>query len=181
MPEEAWDMERYAGRALDLSKDLKCAVCPGSECGNIFTFAESCTGGLLASAVTMIPGSSEVFPGSVVTYSNRAKIEMLSVTPETIEKYGAVSAQCAAEMALAALRLHAVTIAVSVTGIAGPGGGSDEKPVGTVWFAMAHSSGRMRLKRGYFPDRDRRGTQERAVIAALDLLIGGLQYELSTR
>ncbi|MDR1137019.1 MAG: CinA family protein, partial [Synergistaceae bacterium] len=145
---------------------------------NVFTFAESCTGGLLASAATAVPGVSAVFPGSVVTYSDRAKIEHLSVTPETIRHYGAVSDQCAAEMAWGALRLFDTIIAVSVTGIAGPSGGSPEKPVGTVWFAIAHSNGYIRLKRGRYPGMGRRATQERAAYAAMTMLICGLRYEL---
>jgi PncC family amidohydrolase len=132
----------------------------------------------LASSVASIPGASAVFPGSLVTYSNKAKIERLSVTQETIRRHGAVSAQCAAEMACGAQKLFDTVIAVSVTGIAGPDGGSSGKPVGTVWFAIAHADGRMRLKRGYYPGRPRHDIQRRAALAALDILVGGLLYEI---
>ncbi|MDR2780192.1 MAG: nicotinamide-nucleotide amidohydrolase family protein [Synergistaceae bacterium] len=174
----AFLFKRAARSALSLALRVKESPRGAHARNNVFTFAESCTGGLLASAASSVAGVSAVFPGSVVTYSDRAKIEHLSVTPETIERYGAVSAHCAAEMAQGALRLFGAAVAVSVTGIAGPGGGSPEKPVGTVWFAVAHSDGRVRLKRGYYPGGGRRSTQERAAFSALVMLIGGLKYEL---
>jgi PncC family amidohydrolase len=162
---------------LDLSLRLKYLKPYGSSWTNVFTFAESCTGGLLASYMTAIPGVSAVFPGSLVAYSNRAKIEQLSVAPETIERYGAVSAQCAAEMARGALKLFDTVMAVSVTGIAGPEGGSRDKPVGTVWFAITHADGRTRLKRGYYPGSPRGAVRKKAAMAALDMLVDGLRYE----
>ena len=171
------EIERTARRILDLSLHLKNSNSFGTFKTNVFTFAESCTGGLLASSITSMPGVSAVFPGSVVTYSNRAKIEHLSVNPETIERHGAVSGQCAVEMAKGALGMFDAAMAVSVTGVAGPDGGSGEKPVGTVWFAIAHYDGRMRLKRGFYPGRDREGVQRMAVLAALGLLADGLRYE----
>jgi len=171
-------IEQMAERILDLSLHLKYFKPPEAALASVFTFAESCTGGLLASSMTSLPGVSAVFPGSVVTYSNRAKMECLSVEPETLESHGAVSAQCAAEMARGALSLFDTKMAVSVTGVAGPDGGSDEKPVGTVWFAIAHSDGRMRLKRGFYPGRPRGGVQRMAVLAALGLLADGLRYEI---
>ena len=171
------EIRRLAGKILDLSLHLKHSKFRAAT-ANIFTFAESCTGGLLASSMTSLPGVSAVFPGSVVTYGNRAKIELLSVTPETIESCGAVSEQCAAEMARGALGMFDAVMAVSVTGIAGPGGGSGEKPVGTVWFAIAHRDGRMRLKRGFCPGRQRTGVQRMAVLTGLGLLADGLRYEI---
>jgi PncC family amidohydrolase len=147
---------------------------------SVFTFAESCTGGMLAAAVTSVPGASVSFPGSVVTYSNEAKIEKLSVSPETIELRGAVSAECAAEMARGALESFGAMLAVSVTGIAGPGGGSKEKPVGTVWFALARRGGGVSLTRGFYPGHSRRAVQLRAVRSALRLLTSGLS-ELERR
>ena len=171
-------IKRLAAKILKLSLQLKNSKSCGASGAGVFTFAESCTGGLLASAVTSLPGVSAVFPGSVVTYSNRAKIEQLAVAPETIERCGAVSAQCAAEMAMGALGMFDASMSVSVTGIAGPGGGSEGKPVGTVWFAIAHSDGRMRLKRGFYPGRTRRCVQMTAVLAALGLLADGLRYEI---
>lgn len=157
----------------DLSRkilDISLAY-PGEPSRRLFTFAESCTGGLVASALTGVPGVSAVFPGSFVTYDNLAKIELLNVTPETLERHGAVSGECAAEMAWGALRGFDAKVAVSVTGIAGPDGGSERKPVGTVWFAACHCDGRMRLKRGFYPNKTRRAVQLSAAHAALRMLL----------
>lgn len=101
--------------------------------------AESCTGGLVGAALTEIPGSSDVFNGSAVTYSNEAKKNILGVSDDTLKNFGAVSEQCAMEMANGALRIYKADIAVSITGIAGPDGGSALKPVGTVCFGIATS------------------------------------------
>jgi nicotinamide-nucleotide amidase len=97
--------------------------------------AESCTGGGVASAVTEIAGSSVWFDRGFVTYANQAKIEMLGVSPDTLARFGAVSEATVREMVAGALRHSQAQIALAVTGIAGPGGGSVEKPVGTVWFS----------------------------------------------
>ena len=104
--------------------------------------AESCTGGLVAGALTSIAGSSDVFERGFVTYSNEAKAEMLGVERELIEAHGAVSAEVAVAMAACALKFSRAQISVAVTGIAGPGGGTAEKPVGLVHFAAAKLSGR---------------------------------------
>jgi nicotinamide-nucleotide amidase len=99
--------------------------------------AESCTGGMIISLLTDIPGSSSMVDRGFVTYSNEAKIDMLGVSEETLEKHGAVSAETAYEMAEGALKNSRAGITLAVTGIAGPDGGSAEKPVGLVWFGMA--------------------------------------------
>jgi nicotinamide-nucleotide amidase len=99
--------------------------------------AESCTGGMIISLLTDIPGSSSMVDRGFVTYSNEAKTDMLGVSEETIEKHGAVSAETAYEMAEGALKNSRAGITLAVTGIAGPDGGSAEKPVGLVWFGMA--------------------------------------------
>lgn len=99
--------------------------------------AESCTGGLLSQLITNIPGSSNVFECGFITYSNQSKKNMLNVSNETLEQYGAVSAQTAAEMAQGALQNSNANISVSITGIAGPDGGTYEKPVGTVYMTTA--------------------------------------------
>lgn len=104
--------------------------------------AESCTGGGLAYQLTAVPGCSEWFDRGFVTYSNLAKQEMLGVSPNTISVYGAVSAQTAEEMCKNVLKFSIADISLSVTGIAGPGGGSAEKPVGLVWFGLAHKQGK---------------------------------------
>jgi nicotinamide-nucleotide amidase len=99
--------------------------------------AESCTGGLIIAAMTDIPGSSSMVDRGFITYSNEAKIEMLGVSPVTLDAHGAVSAETAREMAAGALARSHAGIALAVTGIAGPDGGSAEKPVGLVWFGLA--------------------------------------------
>ena len=101
------------------------------------TCAESCTGGLLAAALTSIPGSSAFFERSFVTYSNQAKKQLLNVTEETLRHYGAVSEETVREMALGALIAAKSDYALSISGIAGPDGGTSEKPVGLVWFGFA--------------------------------------------
>ncbi|MEQ4627110.1 MULTISPECIES: nicotinamide-nucleotide amidase [Providencia] len=105
--------------------------------GKTITCAESCTGGWIAKVVTDIAGSSDYFHRGFVTYSNEAKHQMIGVTEDSLQKFGAVSEQVVTEMAQGALKVAGADFAVSVSGIAGPGGGSDEKPVGTVWFGFA--------------------------------------------
>jgi PncC family amidohydrolase len=103
--------------------------------------AESCTGGLLAAALTELPGSSQFYRGGINAYANDAKISVLGVKAATIEKLGAVSAEVAKEMAEGARRLLKASFAISVTGIAGPDGGTPQKPVGTVWWGLANAKG----------------------------------------
>ena len=132
--------------------------------------AESCTGGLFAGAITSVAGSSVVFDRSFVTYSNEAKMEMLGVSAETLEKYGAVSEPCAREMALGALARSNADIAVSVTGIAGPGGATCDKPVGTVFFALASVSGECLVSEKHFRDRGRRVNRQVCVLELCDII-----------
>jgi len=125
------------------------------ERGLTLSLAESCTGGQIADRITNVPGSSEYFKGGVVAYSNDLKVSLLGVQPETLEKFGAVSRETALEMAKAARGRFGSDIALSVTGIAGPGGGSNEKPVGTFHMALATAKG-TEEKNFYFPiDRER--------------------------
>ena len=116
-----------------------------------FATAESCTGGLISNRITNVPGSSEVFTHGFVTYANEAKTGMLGVFPADIAEHGAVSETVARAMADGALRASGADIAVSVTGIAGPGGGSEEKPVGTAWLAVAVRGGETEAFRVYHP------------------------------
>jgi nicotinamide-nucleotide amidase len=132
--------------------------------------AESCTGGLVAGALTAIAGSSAVLERGFVTYSNEAKIELLSVPAELIASVGAVSAETAAAMVFGALAHSHADIAVSVTGIAGPGGGSAEKPVGLVHFACAARDARPKLVEKRFGDIGRTEVRQKSVDVALDLL-----------
>jgi nicotinamide-nucleotide amidase len=131
--------------------------------------AESCTGGLVAAALTEIPGSSDVVDRGFVTYSNEAKHEMLGVPNVTLKKYGAVSEQTAVAMAKGALKNSDADIAVSITGIAGPGGATPGKPVGLVHFAAAGRHGTIhRAKK--FGDIGRRKVRLKSVSEALDML-----------
>lgn len=119
---------------LKLAAELGAAL---NKKGWKLALAESCTGGMAAAYVTAIPGSSAWFERGFVTYSNASKIELLDVNPQTLEKYGAVSEETAQEMALGALKHSHADIAAAITGIAGPDGGTAQKPVGTVCFACA--------------------------------------------
>lgn len=139
--------------------------------GLMVASAESCTGGLVAAALTDIAGSSAVFERGFVTYSNEAKVDMLGVSLQTLEAHGAVSAPTAAEMARGALRHSRAQIAVSITGIAGPGGGSDDKPVGLVWFAVADTHHQPRTMERRFGDIGRAGVRDAALKVALELLL----------
>lgn len=131
----------------------------------VLVTAESCTGGGVASAVTDIAGSSAWFDRAFVTYSNEAKVEMLGVSPETLEQFGAVSQPVVEQMAQGALTHSNGTIAVAISGIAGPGGGSDEKPVGTVWFAW--QKGEQKVQQVHRFAGDREAVRAQACVTAL--------------
>lgn len=145
----------------------------GAE-GVMIAAAESCTGGMVAAAITDVPGASAVFERGFVTYSNEAKQDLLGVPADIIENNGAVSQKVARAMALGALAHSHAEIAVSITGIAGPGGGSDEKPVGLVWFGLATSAGVNRTERRVFGAGDRNFVRQRATQTALLLLLRGI-------
>jgi nicotinamide-nucleotide amidase len=131
--------------------------------------AESCTGGLIAKTLTDLAGSSDWFERGFVTYSNQAKNEMLAVPASVIEDYGAVSEPVAAAMAIGALRHSHADFSVAVTGVAGPGGGSEEKPVGTVWIAVASAD--QNIARRFQFSGDREAVRVAALVAALEALI----------
>ena len=131
--------------------------------------AESCTGGLIAKTFTDLAGSSDWFERGFVTYSNEAKSEMLGVPASLVEDYGAVSEAVASAMASGALRHSRADFAVAVTGVAGPGGGSDDKPVGTVWIALA--SVEQMLAKLYQFDGDRQAVRAATLIAAIEALL----------
>jgi nicotinamide-nucleotide amidase len=132
--------------------------------------AESCTGGLVAGALTEIAGSSDVVERGFVVYSNAAKESMLGVPPSTLERHGAVSAQTAIAMAAGALKNSEADITVSITGIAGPGGGSRQKPVGLVHFAAASRDGRSLHQRKLYGKIGRHRVRQRSVLQALEML-----------
>ena len=130
--------------------------------------AESCTGGGVGSAITAVAGSSEVFLGGIISYANEVKRDVLGVAADALEKFGAVSPQVAEQMADGARRLTKADLAVSLTGIAGPGGGSAEKPVGLVWFGLSTPDG-TRTEKAIFRG-DRAKVRAQAVTHALGML-----------
>ena len=144
-----------------------------AQAGRTVALAESCTGGLIAAALTEVPGSSAVFDRSFVTYSNAAKREMLGVPSEIIETFGAVSIACAWAMAKGALDRSHADVAVAISGVAGPGGGTDRKPVGTGVFARVVRGDGVEpegeLKR--FEPTSRADIRREATICALELLL----------
>ncbi|AGH47955.1 MULTISPECIES: CinA family protein [Sphingomonadales] len=142
--------------------------------GKTIAVAESCTGGLVSAALTEIPGSSDVFLAGYVTYSNEAKIRMLGVSLDVLETFGAVSIAVAWGMARGALERAEADVAVAITGIAGPDGGSEKKPVGTVVFARAEKGGDandVTADAHEFGDLGRGGIRLQAALVALDLLM----------
>ena len=143
--------------------------------GETVTFAESCTGGLLCGAFVDCAGASDCLKESFVTYANEAKEQMLGVKSETLARCGAVSSECAREMALGAARAAGADWAVSVTGIAGPGGGTAEKPVGTVWIGVAHRGAAQ--AREYHFRGQRQWIRKLSVVNALNQLRLAMEHE----
>jgi nicotinamide-nucleotide amidase len=146
-----------------------------SQQGIMLATAESCTGGMIVAALTDIAGSSAVVDRGFVTYSNAAKMEMLGVSPATLDAHGAVSAKTALEMAAGALARSHAGIAVSVTGIAGPDGGSAEKPVGLVWFGLARQGFQPIAEQHVFENRGRDFVRRETVRTALEMALKALQ------
>jgi len=136
--------------------------------------AESCTGGGLAYWLTSLPGSSEWFDHGFITYSNASKQDLLGVNAQTLEKFGAVSEQTAREMAEGALSKGAATLSIAVTGIAGPDGGSSQKPIGTIWFAWKLVSFETEVKK-ILLSGDRQAIREQAILQILQHLQTYLQ------
>ncbi|WPC24688.1 CinA family protein [Brachyspira hyodysenteriae] len=132
------------------------------------TSAESCTGGLFAAHITSVSGSSECFEGSFVTYSNEIKHRMINVSNETLEKYGAVSEECVLEMAENSRKIMGSDISIAISGIAGPSGGSAEKPVGLVWICLA-AYGYIKAYKNIFSG-DRQEVREQSVMFSLNLI-----------
>ena len=151
-------------KILKLTRDL----------GWLITTAESCTGGLISSSLTELPGSSEIFDRGFVTYSNNAKIALLGVSVKSLEKYGAVSEQVAAEMAVGAIKKSTANIAISVTGIAGPGGSANKKE-GTVCFGMALKTGIIHTETVQFGAIGRSNVRVKTVHYALNLILNTLK------
>ena len=137
--------------------------------------AESCTGGLVGGCLTIIPGSSNVFLGGVIAYSNGLKTRLLGVPSEVIDSRGAVSEETALAMARGVVNATRADCGISVTGVAGPDGGTPEKPVGTVWFAVVSPLGE--LSRSYLFQGEREEVRRRSVRAALELFLEALDRE----
>lgn len=156
--QDAIDLE--AIRVLDLCRARRLTI----------STAESCTGGLVAGALTDIAGSSDVVDRGFVTYSNAAKQELLGVSGATLDAHGAVSEETAREMVTGLLRVARTSLGVSVTGIAGPRGGSASKPVGLVHFAAGTARGRIIVRREVFAGQDRAGVRRLSVLTALAML-----------
>lgn len=156
MDEEFEQLARRVGAAL-LQRGLLLAT------------AESCTGGWVSAAVTAIAGSSEWFERGFVTYSNRAKQEMLGVRAATLERHGAVSEATVREMAEGAIAHSGAQVSLAISGIAGPSGGSPDKPVGTVWHAWAAQGLAIRVEGALYPG-DREAVRRQAVVRALRVL-----------
>lgn len=157
-----WPMSDWGDLADDFLK--ACA-----RHGILVATAESCTGGMIMSLLTDIPGSSAKVDRGFVTYSNEAKMDMVGVSRETLDRHGAVSSQTASEMAAGALANSRAGIALAVTGIAGPDGGSQEKPVGLVWFGMALAGVPVVTEKRVFENRGRDFIRRETVRHALHM------------
>ena len=168
-------MSARGGGALSDTDDLARRILEKARAaGLMVTTAESCTGGLAAGALTEIPGSSDVLDRGFVTYTNIAKMQMLGVREATLDMFGAVSEQTASEMATGALASSEAQLAVSITGVAGPGGGSVDKPVGLVWFGLAKADETVTTLDKRFGDIGRSQVRAASVRTALILLLDAL-------
>ena len=153
-------LRAMAADLLDLCRSQKLTIAT----------AESCTGGLAGALLTDIAGSSDVFERGFITYSNAAKHELLGVTEGMLAQYGAVSEEVAREMAGGALRHSHASLSVAITGIAGPGGGSPQKPVGLVHIASARKDGRIIASKNLFGNRGRQQVRLAALAKAIEML-----------
>jgi PncC family amidohydrolase len=141
-----------------------------SKAGLTLAVAESCTGGRICDRITDVPGSSEHFKGGIVAYSNESKVKFLDVSHDTIKAHGAVSEECAKEMAAGVAKAFNADLGVSVTGIAGPGGATPQKPVGLVFIGIAWKKEHVAFR--YLFDGDRKSIKAQATEQALQLVIG---------
>ncbi|AJY46929.1 CinA family protein [Martelella endophytica] len=156
----------------DLAERARTLIAHCTETGQMIATAESCTGGLIAAVLTEISGSSAVVDRGFVTYSNEAKMDMLGVDPAILEEYGAVSRETALQMAAGALWRSNAYLSVAVTGIAGPTGGSPEKPVGLVHLAARDRAGRLHHIESRYGDIGRAAIRRATVRTALGMLEG---------
>ena len=158
----------------DVEATAETVIRRAAEAGVMIAAAESCTGGLVAGALTAVAGSSAVLDRGFVTYSNEAKVEMLGVPQDVLERFGAVSEPTARAMAEGAAKRSRASISVAVTGVAGPGGGSPQKPVGLVHFALHGPDGRTAHVEKRFGDIGRQAVRLESVRTALRLLLDAL-------
>lgn len=168
-PWKPTDTKRYWGNFMYCTEEAKFLVDALNKKGLKIATAESCTGGLISGAITAVSGASAVFDGSICSYANEVKAEKLGVPQKVLDGVGAVSSQTAAHMAKGAIKLFGADIAVAVTGIAGPGGGTPKKPVGTVYIAV--SKGNEVWVRRYNFSGSRETVRYKTVLAALNLAI----------
>ena len=154
-------MKRISRKIINLLKKKKLNI----------SFAESCTGGLLASSITSISGSSKVFSLGLVTYSNNAKINVLKVPKKIISKYGAVSHETCMSMVKNLSKISKTNISISITGVAGPSGGTKQKPVGLVYIGIKKGN-KMLIKKYLFKNKKRNQIQKATVYKALNLVLG---------
>lgn len=159
----------------DIEAEAKAVIQAALKTGVMVATAESCTGGLVSGALTAIPGSSAVLDRGFVTYSNEAKAELLGVTDDLLAQFGAVSEPVARAMALGAVERSRASASVSITGVAGPGGGSVEKPVGLVHFAAVSPSGAVVHVERRFGDIGREAVRLESIRVALALLLGAVK------
>jgi nicotinamide-nucleotide amidase len=157
-------MEKKASKLINLLKNKKLTI----------SLAESCTGGLLASAITSVGGSSKVFSLGLVTYSNNSKISILKVPKNIINKYGSVSMQCCLSMVKQLSKISKSNICVSITGIAGPGGGSKKKPIGLVFIGIKIGNKAL-INKCLFKNKNRKYIQKATVDKSLKLILSSIK------
>lgn len=178
--EELAKLKPILGDALYSEQDDTLQECIGrmlAGSGKTLSAAESCTGGTISALMTSVPGSSEYYLGSVTSYANSVKTNILGVDPKIIERYGAVSSECVSQMADGVRRLTGSDFSVATSGIAGPGGGSEEKPVGLVWIGVSSAEGTETCKMVFKGDRKR--NIERFASSSLDTLRKKIKKELN--
>lgn len=178
--EELAKLKPILGESLYSEQDDTLQECIGrmlAGSGKTLSAAESCTGGTISALMTSVPGSSEYYLGSVTSYANSVKTNILGVDPKIIERYGAVSSECVSQMAEGVRRLTGSDFSVATSGIAGPGGGSDEKPVGLVWIGVSSAEGTETYKMVFKGDRKR--NIERFASSSLDTLRKKIKKELN--
>ncbi len=172
MDEQVSELKKYLGNKVFGFGDSSLQEAIGillKKTGQTVATAESCTGGNIAHLITSVPGSSEYFKGSVVAYDNSIKQNVLNVNEQSLIKYGAVSKEVVEQMALGVQKLMKTDFAIATSGIAGPGGGTDEKPVGTTWIAVATPNGEVHAKKYVFGTQRQQNIRRASAVALNNL------------